>query len=246
MREPGAREATAEEQRTHHEQRDPHVRSRWLSDVVLGAQDGLVNTLGVVLGVAAASADARVVFAAGMAAGLAESFSMAAVGYTSSVARGDLFRSEREREYRHLETAPAMERDEVRAIYVRKGFEGELLERVVETICANKDVWVAVMMAEEHELVPVDTGTSVRSAGVVGLAALAGSVVPVVPFALLDLRAGVIAALALGAVLLFALGAYKAAVTTGRRMRSGTELAVIGMASAIVGYAIGWALAPPH
>lgn len=246
MRDRVARPLTTEEQQANHDKRDPHVRARWLSDVVLGAQDGLVNTLGVVLGVAAASADARVVFAAGMAAGLAESLSMAAVGYTSSVARGDLFRSERDREYRHVESAPAVEREEVRALYIRKGFNGELLERVVETICANKDVWVAVMMAEEHELVPVDTGTSVRSAGVVGFAALAGSIVPVVPFALLDLRAGVLAALVLGAVLLFALGAYKAAVTTGRRLRSGSELAVIGMASAVVGYAIGWALAPPH
>ena len=244
MPDDGSCQLSTEEQHAHHDERDPHVRSRWLSDVVLGAQDGLVNTLGVVLGVAAASADPRIVFAAGMAAGLAESFSMAAVGYTSSVARGDLFRSEREREYRHVEKAPQIEREEIRAIYVRKGFDGELLERVVETICANKDVWVAVMMAEEHELVPIDTGTSVRSAGVVGVAALAGSIVPVVPFAFLTLRSSVIAALVLGAVLLFALGAYKAAVTTGRRMRSGTELAVIGMASAVVGYAIGAALAP--
>lgn len=235
---------TSAEQLAHHDERDPHVRARWLSDVVLGAQDGLVNTLGVVLGVAAASADARVVFAAGMAAGLAESFSMAAVGYTSSVARGDLFRSERAREYRHVEEAPVVEREEIRALYIRKGFQGELLERVVDTICANKDVWVAVMMAEEHELVPIDTAASVRSAGIVGAAALAGSVVPVVPFALLGLRTSVVTALVLGAVLLFALGAYKAAVTTGRRARSGAELAVIGMASAVVGYAIGWALGP--
>jgi VIT1/CCC1 family predicted Fe2+/Mn2+ transporter len=244
MRDRSLPKLTEEEQHAHHDERDPHVRSRWLSDVVLGAQDGLVNTLGVVLGVAAASADARVVFASGMAAGLAESFSMAAVGYTSSLARGDLFRSEREREYRHVEVTPAIEREEIRAIYIRKGFEGELLERVVETICANKDVWVAVMMAEEHELVPIDRAASVRSAGVVGGAALAGSIVPVIPFALFDLRAGVVVALVLGAVLLFALGAYKATVTTGRRARSGMELAVIGMASAVVGYAIGWALGP--
>lgn len=42
----------------------------------------------------------------------------------------------------------------MRALYVKKGFEGDLLERVVATICANKDVWVALMMAEEHELMP--------------------------------------------------------------------------------------------
>ncbi len=233
-----------DEQRRHHTEQDPHVKSRWLSDLVLGAQDGLVNTLGVVLGVAAASADARVVFAAGMAAGLAESLSMMAVGYTSSVAQGDLFRSERAREYRHVERTPEIERDEVRALYMKKGFEGELLERVVETICANKDVWVAVMMAEEHELLPIDRRASLRAAAVIGVSALVGSIVPVVPFALLGLRASVVVALALGAALLFGLGAFKASVTTGRRTRSGSELALIGMASAFAGYLVGALLAP--
>jgi VIT1/CCC1 family predicted Fe2+/Mn2+ transporter len=235
---------SAEEQRRHHVERDPHVHGRSLADLVLGAQDGLVNTLGVVLGVAAASADARVVFAAGMAAGIAESLSMAAVGYTSSVARGDLFRSERDREYRHVDATPLVEREEVRAIYVRKGFEGDLLERVVDTICANKDVWVAVMMAEEHELAPIDRRASVRSAAIVGTSALAGSVVPVLPFGVLRIGPSVVVALVLGTVLLFALGAYKASVTTGRRARSGAALALIGMASAVAGYVIGYALAP--
>jgi vacuolar iron transporter family protein len=238
------RPLTPDEQRRHHADRDPHVRSRWLADLILGAQDGLVNTLGVVLGVAAASADARVVFAAGMAAGIAESLSMATVGYTSSVARGDLFRSEREREYRHVEMTPEIEREEVRALYAKKGFEGELLDRVVATICANKNVWVALMMAEEHELVPVDRRASLRTAAVIGIAALIGSIVPVVPFALLGLRVGVVVALGLGAGLLFGLGAFKASVTTGRRARSGFELAIIGMASAMVGYVVGAWLAP--
>ena len=235
---------TPEEQRRHHAEADPHVRSRWLADVVLGAQDGLVNTLGVVLGVAAASADARIVFAAGMAAGIAESLSMAAVGYTSSVARGDLFRSEREREYRHVEQTPEIEREELRVLYARKGFEGELLERVVATICANKDVWVALMMAEEHELLPVDRRASLRAAGVIGVSALVGSVLPVVPFAAFGLRVSVVVALGLGTALLFALGAFKASVTAGRKTKSGTELALIGMACAIAGYVVGALLAP--
>jgi VIT1/CCC1 family predicted Fe2+/Mn2+ transporter len=102
------------EQRRHHAVRDPHVGGRWLSDLVLGAQDGVVNTLGVVLGVASATSDARIVLATGLAAAAAESISMAAVAYTSSVARGDLYRAERAREYRHLDAAPLVERAEVR------------------------------------------------------------------------------------------------------------------------------------
>lgn len=231
-------------QRSHHDDDDPHVRGRWLSDVVLGAQDGLVNTLGVVLGVAAASGSSRIVFAAGAAAALAEALSMAAVGYTSSAARGDLFRSERAREYRHIEAAPDVERDEVRALYARKGFEGELLERVVETICANPDVWVAVMMAEEHELVPVDRSASLRSAGLVGASALLASIPPLVPFALVTSRTASGAAIVLGAVLLFALGALKARFTIGPIGRGGMELAAIGMLSALAGWGVGALLAP--
>lgn len=226
-------------QRVHHDDGDPHVRGRWLSDLVLGAQDGLVNTLGVVLGVAAASGSARIVLASGLAAGMAEAVSMAAVAYTTSVARGDLFRSERAREYRHVRDVPQVEREEVRAIYARKGFEGELLDRVVDTICKDPDVWVAVMMSEEHGLEEVDRGASLRAAAIVGVAALLGSVAPVLPFAGLPLRSGVTVCLVASAAMLFALGAFKAKVTSGRPAKSGLELAAIGLASALAGYAVG-------
>ena len=228
-----------EAQRALHDAKDPHVRGRWLADLVLGAQDGLVNTLGVVLGVAAASGDARIVLASGLAAGVAESVSMAAVAYTSSVARGDLFRSERAREYRHVENAPSVEREEVRALYAAKGFRGDLLERVVETICRDHDVWVAVMMAEEHGLEEVDRRASLRAAAVVGAAALGGSIAPVVPFVWLGLRPGVVVALVIGGVVLFALGAFKARVTSGPPGKSGLALAFIGLVSALAGYAVG-------
>ncbi|MBS2018866.1 MAG: VIT1/CCC1 transporter family protein [Deltaproteobacteria bacterium] len=231
-------------QRHHHDRHDPHVRGRWLSDVVLGAQDGLVNTLGVVLGVAAASGSSKVVVAAGAAAALAEALSMGAVGYSSSAARGDLFRSEREREYRHVDLAPDVEREEVRRMYAAKGFEGELLDRVVETICANRDVWVAVMMAEEHELTPVDRAASLRSASIVGFGALLASIPAILPFAFAPARLGSGLAIAGAAALLFALGAFKARITVGTVVRSGLELVAIGLFSAAAAWGVGAILAP--
>ena len=133
----------------------------------------------------------------------------------------------------------------MRQLYLKKGFEGELLERVVSAICADKDVWVAVMMAEEHELLPIDRRASLRAAGVIGVSALVGSVVPVAAFAVTDLRMGVFIALGVGAAMLFGLGAFKASVTSGGRTRSGISLAAIGMASAVAGYVVGALLAPP-
>lgn len=227
------------EQRRIHADVDPHVRGRWLSDVVLGAQDGIVNTLGVVLGVASATPEPRVILATGMAAAFAESISMAAVAYTSARARGDLYQSEREREYRHIARAPEVEREEVRAILAARGFDGALLERAVETVCANQDRWVALMMAEEHRLVPVDRRASLRSALVVGVSSLFASTVPVFPFVLRDRSVGVGISLACGTVLLLALGAFKARVTTGSPARSAVSLAVIGLVSALAGFVVG-------
>lgn len=223
----------------HHRNVDPHVRVRWLSDLVLGAQDGLVNTLGVVLGVAAATTEPRIVVATGLAAAAAESVSMAAVAYTSSRARGDMFVAERRREARHLATVPSLERDEIRAIYIRKGFQGELLERIVETICSDPEVWLDEMMREEHRLTPVDRADALRAALVVGVASVFGSVLPVMPFVLLG-RSHALWVSALTSVsLLFALGAYESRITVGRPLRGGLALAMIGSASALLGWLVG-------
>lgn len=73
-------------------------RGELLRDVILGGQDGLVNVLGVILAVAVATTDVRVVLIAGLAATFAESISMAAVAYTSQKAEADFYQRERKRE----------------------------------------------------------------------------------------------------------------------------------------------------
>jgi VIT1/CCC1 family predicted Fe2+/Mn2+ transporter len=231
--------------RHHHDVVDPHRATGRLGDVILGGQDGLVNVLGVLLGVAAATGSARVVIVAALSAAIAESVSMAAVAYTTNVAEGERYRSERAREMRHIAEVPEIERDEIRAMFVRKGFSGDLLERVVRTITNDPEVWVAVMMADEHQLFPVSRGASLRSAVVVGVAALVGSLLPLAPFAFLSVYPASIASVVLAAVVLFAFGAYKARLTIGHPIRGGLELALIGTVTALLGYLVGVALRVP-
>ena len=225
--------------------RDPHRQASALSDIILGGQDGLVNVLGVILGVAAATSDPQIVLVAGLAATFAESVSMGAVAYTSTMADADFYESEREREYRHIRLMPVPERDEVRAIYYEKGFRDELLEHIVDTITANPDIWVAVMMAEEHRLTPVDRTHALRAALIVGVSAVIGSLIPLVPFALLPVTTSIWVSILVTALVLFAAGVYKARTTVGRPWKSGLEMAVIGTVSALVGYAIGLLLKIP-
>lgn len=224
---------------------DPHRRASALSDVILGGQDGIVNVLGVILGVAAATGDARIVLVAGLAATFAESVSMAAVAYTSTLADAALYEAERAREYRHLEAIPHLEREEIYAIYRRKGFEGPLLDRVVETITRNKDVWVAVMMAEEHRLPVVNRAVALRSALVVGASAIVGSLVPLAPFLWLPVGFSMWLSVCVTALALFGVGIYKARVMVGHPVRSGLEMAAIGTVAALIGYLVGVLLKVP-
>ena len=225
---------------------DPHRKATALSDIILGGQDGLVNVLGVILGIAAATSDPRLVMIAGLSATFAESVSMAAVAFTSTLADADLYASERQREYRHIQEVPHLEQQEVRTIYTEKGFKGDLLERIVRTITQDHDVWVAVMMAEEHQLYPVDRSTALRSAIVVGISAVVGSLIPLIPFAFLPVTPSMLVSILLTALVLWVVGAYKARLTVGRPLKSGLEMALIGTLSALAGYLVGALLkAPP-
>lgn len=236
---PPPRDAPSNEDRDYHDRYDSHRTGSPLVDVILGGQDGLVNVLGVILGVAAATHASNVVLAAGTAAALAEAVSMAAVAYTSTRAAADLFAAEWARELRHVRTVPALERAEVRELFRRKGFDGELLERVVETITSNTDVWIRIMLAEEHGLLPVDRGRALRSAFVVGVAALVGSLLPLAPYFALPVGPSTWASVGVGFVVLFGLGAYKARITTGRPIKNGLAMAAIGFISALAGYGAG-------
>jgi vacuolar iron transporter family protein len=225
--------------------RDSHRRASALSDIILGGQDGLVNVLGVILGVAAATSDPQIVLVAGLAATFAESVSMGAVAYTSTMADADFYESEREREYRHIQESPHLEKDEVRAIYAQKGFRGELLEHIVDTITANPDIWVAVMMAEEHRLTPVDRTQALKASLIVGFSAVVGSLIPLLPFVLLPVSTSIWVSILVTAFVLYVVGVYKARTTVGLPWKSGLEMAVIGTVSALVGYVIGLLLKVP-
>jgi predicted membrane protein (TIGR00267 family) len=229
----------------HHQQIDPHRYSSILADVILGGQDGLVNVLGIVLGLAAATGDPRIVLVAGLAATFAESISMGAVAYTSVLAETAHYESEKEREYRHVRMVPAVEREEIREIYRQKGFEGEILDQIVDRITADDDIWVGVMMTEEHQLTPTSRQDAFRTALIVGAAAVVGSLIPLIPFLFLNVGPSIWISLAISAATLFGLGVYKARTTVGHAGKSGFEMAAIGTISALAGYLVGFLLKIP-
>jgi len=220
-----------------------HKTSFNLPEIILGGQDGLVNVLGVILGVVAATGSTELVIIAGLAATFAESISMGAVAYTSTLAEADYYQSEYEREQYEIDHEPEGEREEIRQLYAKYGFEGEILEKIVEVITSDKQVWTQVMMEQELKLEPVNRKDALPAAFIVGFSALAGSFIPLTSYFFLPTIPATIVALIVSALTLFIVGWYKAKKTLGRHLlKAGIEMTLIGMVSAIVGYFIGFFL----
>jgi len=223
---------------------EAHKGSSWLRDVILGGQDGLVNVLGIVLGVSAATSNLQLLIAAALAATFAESISMGAVAYTSTMAERDFYLSELHREQCEMLESPEEERQEIRQIYARKGFSGTLLDQVVDTITANEETWLNVMMSEELQLQPVDTHAVLRTSVIVTVAAGIGSLIPLLPFllqqtGLLSRGTAIVLAIVLSAVSLFAVGAYKAKSLVGDWRKAGIQMVIIGLGAAAAGFVVG-------
>jgi len=212
---------------------------RRLRDIILGGQDGLVNVLGLVLGVAAATQKTQVIIVAGLAATFSESIAMGGVAYTSALAERDYYLSELNREKDEIEEVPDVETEEVREIFRDKGLKDETLERVVKDITSDKQVWLEVMMRDELHLSPVSTTGLTGRAILTGVSTLIGSLIPLVPFLILPVVPATIVAIPLCAAVLFGVGAYKALTLVGDWRMSGLQMLIIGMASAFAGYLIG-------
>jgi len=219
---------------------EEHKDTYNLPEVILGGQDGLVNVLGLVLGLGAATASSKIVIVAGLAAAFTESVSMAAVAYTSKLAEADYYQAEFELEAREIDEVPHVERKEIEDIYKEYGFKGRMLRHIVHIITSDKKIWLKIMMEQELKLTPVERHSVLPYAVLVGISAIVGSLLPLMPFFFLPTGTATLVAVLLSAFVLLGVGIFKAHLTLGRdRFSKGVQMMVIGMVSAFLGYLIG-------
>ena len=120
-----------------HAEKHRTTRIGWLRSAVLGANDGIVSTASLVLGVAAAGADASAILVAGVAGLVAGACSMAAGEYVSVSSQSDTENADLDRERHELATDPAHEHAELAAIYVGRGLEPAIAAEVASQLMAH-------------------------------------------------------------------------------------------------------------
>jgi VIT1/CCC1 family predicted Fe2+/Mn2+ transporter len=223
------------------------VRSRpspsYLHDFIYGAVDGTVTTFAVVAGVAGANLDETVVIILGGANLIADGFSMAVSNFLGSRAERQQRERARREEERHIRLVPEGEREEIRQIFAAKGFEGQDLERVVEVITSDRELWTDTMMSEELGYGSTEPN-EFRAALATLVAFLTVGFLPLVVF-VYDLAApgNVDNAFAWSAVMtgiaFFAVGAMKSRFVDQTWWRSALETLTVGGLAAALAYAAG-------
>ncbi|MGH7828904.1 MAG: VIT1/CCC1 transporter family protein [Candidatus Binatia bacterium] len=217
-----------------------------MADAVLGATDGIVTTFAVVAGAAGAYLSPGIVLIMGFANLLADGFSMAVGNYLGGRSQQEYWDEERKREIWEIEHLPQAEREEIRRLYRQKGFEGEILERIVSTLTSDKQRWVDEMMREElgiqeERVAPLMSGLVTYTAFI-----LAG-LLPLLSYLSAFFRPSVEASafplsLGLAAIALFAVGAVRCLMTRRSWWQSGLEILAVGGLAAACAYVVGYVL----
>jgi VIT1/CCC1 family predicted Fe2+/Mn2+ transporter len=207
-------------------------------DLVFGANDGLVAAFAVVTGLHGATTASRVVFAGGLAELLGGTIAMSLGAWLATKSAHEYYVAEHAREEYEVEHFPELERAEVRDAFAKEGFTGDVLDRVVEHVTADRRRWVKTMMDRELGLAPVAEGAARRAGLATGCAYAVGAAMPTAPYAF----AGALAfplSIALTALTLFLVGAAKTRVTGARWWKSGLESLGIGALAAAATFLVG-------
>jgi VIT1/CCC1 family predicted Fe2+/Mn2+ transporter len=211
-----------------------------LRAAVLGANDGLVSNLSLVMGVAGASLGRNEILITGLAGLIAGSCSMAMGEWVSVTSARELLQRELAVERREIEVNPDEERDELATIYEGKGLSREQAMLVAEGVMTNPDAALDTHAREELGIDPEDLGGSAwQAAGASFVLFCIGAIPPIIPFVFIGGTTAIVISLVLSGIALFVIGAVITRLTDRSPLKSGLRQLAIGLGAAAVTFGVG-------
>ncbi len=211
-----------------------------LRAAVLGANDGLVSNLSLVMGVAGAALNAHLILITGLAGLLAGACSMALGEWLSVNTTRESYQRQIDTEATELEEVPDEEKEELALIYQSKGLPEAQARALAEQLISNKSTALDTLTREELGIDPDELGGSPWTAGSTSFLLFAtGAIFPVLPFFFTGGAKAVVAALVLSGLALFTIGAATSFFTGRSVLFSGVRQLIVGYVAAGVTYGIG-------
>jgi VIT1/CCC1 family predicted Fe2+/Mn2+ transporter len=211
-----------------------------LRAAVLGANDGLVSNLSLVMGVAGASLAGNAVLVTGLAGLLAGAGSMALGEWLSVQSSRELYEKQLRTEAAEIEAVPEEEAQELALIYQARGLDEAQAQQLAARILGDRHAALDTLAREELGIDPGSLGGSAWEAAATSFALFAlGAIVPVLPFMLLGGMRAVVVSIFLSTVGLFAIGAGITLFTGRRVLFSGARQVLFGLAAAALTFGLG-------
>jgi vacuolar iron transporter family protein len=211
-----------------------------LRAAVLGANDGLVSNLSLVMGVAGAALSGTTILITGLAGLLAGAGSMAMGEWLSVQSSRELYQRQIDIEAEEIAAAPEEEAEELALIYQAKGLSQEEARALATRILADERTAIDTLAREELGIDPAELGGSAwEAAGTSFILFALGAVIPVAPFVFLAGGVAILVSVLVSAVGLFGIGAGITLVTGRGVLFSGTRQLLIGLGAAALTYGVG-------
>ena len=211
-----------------------------LRAAVLGANDGLVSNLSLVMGVAGAAMSEKAILVTGLAGLLAGATSMALGEWISVQSSRELYRNQLESEQEEIANMPQEEEEELALIYQARGLDEAESRRLAASVMSNHETAVEAMAREELGIDPEDLGGSPWQAAITSFLLFAfGAIVPVSPFFFADMQTATLLSVIFSTLALFVVGAAITLFTGRSVFLSGMRQVVFGLVAAAIVYSIG-------
>ncbi|MEK7583622.1 MAG: VIT1/CCC1 transporter family protein [Patescibacteria group bacterium] len=222
-----------------HHQRSPILDV--MREIVFGAEDGMVSTVGSLTGIAAATSNPFTVILAGFVIVAVESISMGVGAYLSTKSASEVDQRKLAEERLELEKYPEAELQELVEMYIKDGWPADTARHMADVASRNKDLFLKEMAYRELGI-DEDRPENAAKAGLfMFISYVIGGAIPMLPYLFLPVGTAIMTSLVVTFMGLFTLGALTTKFTKRSWWKAGLEMLGVASVAAVVGYVIGQA-----
>jgi VIT1/CCC1 family predicted Fe2+/Mn2+ transporter len=222
------------------EQKKKNIETRArIREFVFGIQDGLMTTVGLLAGIQGATESKAVVIITGLTAMFSGALSMSAGSYLSSTAQKEIFDKELREAEALAEREPYVAAEGLLKSLSQEGLSREQSYGVVKQLLRQEQVFLRTFQEKVFGIGSAELNQPLKAAVVMGLSFVIGSLIPILPYVLLEGWITLYLSVALSAVTLFGVGAFKGRLAGQSQWRSGAQFFLIAVGAAALGLAVG-------
>ncbi len=219
----------------HHQKTDTSL----LREVVFGVEDGMVSTLGALLGIAVGSQSQFIAILSGSVIIAVESISMGVGSYLSSKSLKETKKRMLAEEKEEVENYPDEEEKELVEIYTKNGWSKKLALSMAKEARSKPRLMLNEMAVHELGIVRNEEEKPIRNGLIMGISYIVGGLIPLVSYIVLPISSATVSSIVFTGIGLFILGVGMTKFTKRSALRSGLEMLAIAGVASVIGYAIG-------